>query len=98
MFEVLSAAKAAIDKGSGDVLIVLVLLVLVSLLSLLLVLFALLLSSCVVVVVVVTVVVPTGQLGGPWTKYMFFKKKVFSPRPEATVQANFNAKTHLFNI
>ena len=26
------------------------------------------------------------------------QKKVFSPRPEATFQVNFNAKTHLFNL
>ena len=27
-----------------------------------------------------------------------FQKKVFSPRPEASFQVNFNAKTHLFNL
>ena len=27
-----------------------------------------------------------------------FQKEMFSPRPEATFQVNFNAKTHLFNL
>ena len=54
-------------------------------------------TQLVVVVVVVVVVVPNGHLGGLWTKCMFFKK-VFSPRPEATVQVNFNAKAHLLNM
>ena len=46
----------------------------------------------------VVVVVPNSLLGALWTKYMFFKKKVFLPRPEATFQVNFNTNTHLFNL
>ena len=30
--------------------------------------------------------------------HVFFQKNVFSPRPETTVQVNFNAKTHLLNL
>ena len=48
--------------------------------------------------VVVVVVVPNGLLGGLWTKCMFFKQTMFSPRPEATCQVNFNAKTHLLSL
>ena len=33
---------------------------------------------------------------GPVDEMHAFQKKVVSPRPEATFQVNFNAKTHLF--
>ena len=35
---------------------------------------------------------------GPVDEMHVFQKQVFSPRPEATCQVNFNAKTHLFNL
>ena len=35
---------------------------------------------------------------GPVEEMHVFQKKMFSPRPEATFQVNFNAKTHLFNM
>ena len=35
---------------------------------------------------------------GPVDEMHVFQKKVFPPRPEATFQVNFNAKTHLFNL
>ena len=35
---------------------------------------------------------------GPVDEMHVFQKKVFSPRPEATFQVNFNAKAHLFNM
>ena len=35
---------------------------------------------------------------GPVDEMHVFQKKVFSPRPEAAFQVNFNAKTHLFNL
>ena len=34
---------------------------------------------------------------GPVDEMHVFQK-MFSPRPEATFQVNFNAKTHLFNL
>ena len=35
---------------------------------------------------------------GPVDEMHVCQKEMFSPRPEATVQVNFNAKTHLFNM
>ena len=59
----------------------------------------------IIIIIIITIIISISSSSstqrsarGPVDEMHVFQKKVFSPRPEATVQVKCNAKTHLFNM